>query len=100
MKLTISSTKSKEFFAVNSLELDKIEFRYLVDKCVDVLIADKIGRNFGLLLATVFCTLGLPYKMPGVISTGQILSNSFSEFLSSFLSTLKRNFSLLSKLIT
>ena len=38
--------------------------------------------------------------MPGVLSTGQILSNSFSEFLSSFLSTLKRNFSLLSKLIT
>ena len=48
---------------------------------------------------TVLCTLRLPYKMPGVVPTGLILSNSFSEIFSSFLSTLKRSFSLFSKLI-
>ena len=31
---------------------------------------------------TVLCTLGLPYKIPGVVPAGQILSNSFSEFFS------------------
>ena len=28
--------------------------------------------------------LGLPYRIPGVVPTGQILSNSFSEIFSSF----------------
>ena len=51
-----------------------------------------------MLLTTVLCTLGLPYRIPGVVPTGKILSNSFSENFSSFLSTLKRSFSLLSKL--
>ena len=32
-----------------------------------------------MLLTTVLCTLGLLYKIPGVVPTGQILSNSFSE---------------------
>ena len=31
---------------------------------------------------TVLCTLGLPYKILGIVPTGQILSNSFSEFFS------------------
>ena len=44
---------------------------------------------------TVLCTLGLPDKMPGVVPTGQTVSNSFSENFSSFLSTLKQFFSLL-----
>ena len=61
-------------------------------------MADKIGLNFGVLLTAVLCTLGLPYGIPGVVPTGQILSNSFSGIFSSFLSTLKLSFSLLSKL--
>ena len=73
---------------------DKIGFKYLANKYVGVFIADKIGRNFEMLLATVLCILGLPYKMPGVVPTGEILSNFFSEIFSSFLSTLKRPFSL------
>ena len=52
-----------------------------------VFIADKIGRNLGALLTTVLLTLGLPYKKPGVVPTGLILSNSFSEIFSSFLSS-------------
>ena len=48
--------------------------------CVGVFIVHKIGQNFGVLLATVLGTLGLPYKMPGVASAGQILSNNFCEF--------------------
>ena len=86
---------------MNSLVVsgDKIGFRYLANKYVAVFIADKIGRNFGVLLTTVLYTLGLPYRMPGVVPTGQILSNSFSEIFSSFLSTLKRSLSLFFKLI-
>ena len=81
------STKSKEFFTVNSLVIsgDKIGFKYLANKYVGVFIADKIGRNFRVLLTTVLCTSGVPYKMPGVVPTGLILSNSFSEIFSSFL---------------
>ena len=80
--MTTSSAKSKEFFTVNSLVVsgDKIGFKYLANKYVGVFIADKIGRNLGVLLTTVLCTLGLPFKMPGVLPTGLILSNSFSEF--------------------
>ena len=99
--MTTSSAKSKEFFTVNSLVVsgDKIGFKCLANKYVGVLIADKIGRNFGVFLTTVLCILGLPYKMPGVVPIGLILSNSFYELFSSFLSTLKRSFSLFSKLI-
>ena len=67
-----------------------------------------------MLLTTILCTLGLQYKMAGVVATGLILAykmagvvatglilaNSFSEFFSSFLSTLKRSFHSFSKLIT
>ena len=63
---------------------DKIAFKYLANKYVGVFIADKTGRNFGVLLTSVLCTLGLPCKMPGVVLAGQILSNSFSKFFSSF----------------
>ena len=99
--MTTSSAKSTEFFTVNSLDVsgDKIGLKYFANKYVGVFIADKIGRNFEVFLATLLCTLGLLYKIPGVVPTGQILSNSFSEFFSSFLSTLNRSFSLLSKLI-
>ena len=48
---------------------------------------------------TVLFTLGLPYRISGVVPNVQILSNSFSEIFSSFLSTLKRSFGLLFKLI-
>ena len=61
--------------------------QYLTIKYVGVFIADKIGRNLGALLTTVLLTLGLPYKKPGVVPTGLILSNSFSEIFSSFLSS-------------
>ena len=73
--MATSSAKSKEFFTVNSLVVsgDKIGFKYLANKYVGVFIADKIGRNFGALLMTVLCTLGLPYKMLGVVPTGLIL---------------------------
>ena len=73
--MTTSSAKSKEFFTVNSLVVsgDKIGFKYLANKYVGVFIADKIGRNFGVLLMTVLCTLGLPDKMLGVVPTGLIL---------------------------
>ena len=37
----------------------------IANKYVDVFIADKISRNFGVLLTTVLCTLGLPQKIPG-----------------------------------
>ena len=99
--MTTFSTKSKELLTINSFVVicDKIGFKYLAHKYVGVFIADKIGLNFGVLLTTVLCTLGLPYKTPDVVPTVQIKSNSFSEIFSSFLSTLKRSFSLLSKLI-
>ena len=42
------------------------------------MLADKIGLNFGVLLTTVLCTLGLPYRIPSVVPSRQILSNSFS----------------------
>ena len=67
---------------------DKIGFRYLASKYVGVFINDKIGRNFGVLLTTVLCTLRLPYKIREKVPTGQILSNS-PEILCSFLGTLK-----------
>ena len=38
----------------------KIGFKYLANKYVSVFIADKIGRNVGVVLTTVLCTLGLP----------------------------------------
>ena len=78
---------------------DKIGFEHLVNKYVDVFIADKIGQNFGVLLTTVLCSLGLPCKIAGVVPTWQILSNYFSKIFSSFLSTLKRLIGLLFKLI-
>ena len=98
--MTTSSAKSKEFFTVNSLVVsgDKIGFKYLANEYLGVFIADKIGLNFGVLLTTVLCTLGLPYRIPGVVPTEQRISNSFFEILSSFLSTLKRSSGLLSKL--
>ena len=73
--------KSKEIFTANSLAVsgDKTGFKYLANKFVGVFIADKIGQNFGMLLTIVLCTLGSPYKMPGVVSIGQILSNLFPE---------------------
>ena len=82
--MTTSLGKSKEFFTVNSVVVigDKIGFEYLANKYIGVFIADITSRNFGVLLTTVLCTLGLPYKVPGVISTGQTLSNSFSECFS------------------
>ena len=57
-------------------------FRYLANKYVGVFIAVKIGQNLGVLLTTVLRTLGLPHKMSGIVPTGQILLNSFSEILS------------------
>ena len=98
--MTTSSAKSKEFFTVNSLVVsgDKIGFKYLANEYLGVFIADKIGLNFGVLLTTVLCTLGLAYRIPGVVPTEQRISNSFFEILSSFLSTLKRSSGLLSKL--
>ena len=100
--MTTYSAKSKEFFAVNSLVVsgDKIELKYLANKYVGVFITYKIGRKFRVLLTTVLCTLGLPYKMLDVVRPGQIVLNSFSKVFSSFLITLKQSFSLISKLIT
>ena len=71
-----SSAKSKEFFTVNSLVVsgEKIGLKYLANKYVGVVIANKIGRNFGVLLTTALYTLRLPYKFPGVVKA------SFSEF--------------------
>ena len=63
---------------------DKIGFRYLAKEYVGVFITDKILRNFWVLLATVLCTLELPYAILGEVPTGQILLNYFSENLSSF----------------
>ena len=76
--------QDKNIVTVNSLVVsgDKIGFKYLANKYVGVFIADKIGRNLGVLLATVLCTLRLPYRIPRVVPTGQILSNSFSEIFS------------------
>ena len=48
---------------------DKIGFKHLANKYVGVFIADKIGRNFGVLLRIVLYSLGLPYKIPGVVPT-------------------------------
>ena len=58
---------------------DKIGFKYLASKYLVVFIANKIGRNSGLLLVTVY-TLGLPHKIQGAVPTGQILSNSFKYY--------------------
>ena len=79
---TTSSANSKDFFTVNSLVVsgDKIGFKCLANKYVGVFITDKIGRNFGVLLTTVLCTLGLPYKIAVVVRSEQILPNSFSQF--------------------
>ena len=69
---------------MNSLVVsgEKRRFRYLANKYVGVFIAVKIGQNLGVLLTTVLHTLGLPHKMSGIVPTGQILLNSFSEILS------------------
>ena len=76
-----SKIKNKKNFTVNSLVVneDKLGFRYLANKFVGVFIADKIGRNFRVLLTIVLCTFGSPYKIPKVMPTGQTLSNSVSE---------------------
>ena len=58
---------------------DKIGFKYLASKYLVVFIANKIGRNSGLLLVTVY-TFGLPHKIQGAVPTGQILSNSFKYY--------------------
>ena len=78
--------KIKKHFTINSFVGSgaKIGFKYLAKKYVGVFIADKVGRNSGVLLTTILCTLGLPYKMPGVVATGIILANSFSEFFLHF----------------
>ena len=78
------STKSKEFFTVNSLVVngDKIAFKDLANKYVGVFIADKIGLNFGVLLTTILCTLELPYGIPGVAPAGQIKYHSILTFYS------------------
>ena len=88
--MTTSSGKSKELFTVNSFVVSggKIGFKFLANKYVGLYIADKIDRDWGVLLTTVLCTLGLPCKMLGVVPTGLILSNSFSEIFSPFVSTL------------
>ena len=79
--MTNSSAKSKEFFTVNSLvaSSDNIGFKYLANKYVGVSVAGKIGQNFGVLSTSVLCPLILPYKMPSVVQTGQIISDNFSE---------------------
>ena len=82
--MATSSTKLKEFFTVNSFVVngDKIAFKDLANKYVGVLIADKIGLNFSVLLTTVLCTLELLYRIPGVAPTGQIKYHSIWTFYS------------------
>ena len=79
--MTTSSSKLREFFTVNLLVVsdDKIGFKYLANKYLVVFTANKIGRNFGVFLATVY-TFGLPHKIQGAVPTGQILSNSFKYY--------------------
>ena len=59
---------------------DKIGFKYSANKYEGVFVTDKIVRNFGVLLTTVLCTLGLPYKISREFQLGkyyQILSMKF-----------------------
>ena len=41
-----------------------------------MLIAERIGLNLGILSRTGLWTFGLPYRIPGLEPTGQILSDS------------------------
>ena len=50
-----------------------MEFKHFANKYVGMFIADKIGRNFEVLLKTVLCTLGLLYKMTTAVPNGHIL---------------------------
>ena len=63
--MTTSSAKSNNFFTVNSLDVGvgKVGFEYFANNYLGVFIADKIGWNFGVLLAIILCTLELLYKM-------------------------------------
>ena len=63
--MTTSSAKSNKLFIVNWLDVGvgKVGFEYFTNNYLGVFIADKIGWNFGVLLAIILCTLELLYKM-------------------------------------
>ena len=58
---------------VSGNKINKMEFKHFANKYVGMFIADKIGRNFEVLLKTVLCTLGLLYKMTTAVPNGHIL---------------------------
>ena len=72
-----------------TVKQDKIGTRNFASLYVGVLIADRIGRNLGMLLVTVFCTFGRPYKIPGLDPIGEIFSSSSLEILFYFFKFLK-----------
>ena len=49
---------------------DKIGFKCYAYEKVGVFIANEISLNLAMLLTTVLCTLGLPYRIPGEVPTG------------------------------
>ena len=74
----ISLAKLKESLTVNSLSVKgfKIGIKNFARSYPEVLIAERIGLNLGILSTTGLWTFGLPYRILGLEPTGQILSNS------------------------
>ena len=90
-------SKIKRIFIVNSLFVrsDKIGFEYLANKYVGVFIANKTGRNFGVLLTTVLYTIGFAqvqvmyYRFSSVLV---LLNHSSTEKLDIEVEHLRRIF--------
>ena len=74
----ISLGKLKESLTVNSLwaKASKIDIKSFARLYLGLLIAERIGLNLGTLWTTGLWTFGLPYRIPGLEPTWQILSNS------------------------
>ena len=74
----ISLAKLKESLTVNSLWVQgsKICIKNFARLHRGVSIAEIIGLNLGILSITGSWSFGLPYRMPGLEHTGQILRNS------------------------
>ena len=74
----ISLAKLKESLTVNSLwvKASKVGIKNFARSYPGVLIAERIGLDLGVLSTTGLWNFGLPYRIAGLETTGQILRNS------------------------
>ena len=64
-KLCTSFANENELLTVHSLVVIGVRSGTINLDNLYVVVVDRIGLNFGLLLTTGLCTLGDPYRIPG-----------------------------------